>query len=247
MALRQQGNASSLTLGFAMDVTLKRLTATYVRRNVEIYSRSMTVTKPVIVLLCMNQNMALGCSFWSPPMNIWLSHDVLSIPQQRFSDHIILQKEVDDRRGADGRIGHQYYFGLLPFEGVVTTKPVGIEIVMQVKEALESVGYHVTLTDVPYSDPLPAKLLKIQINELYFKNCGLHFFTWGNISLTLTLTSHEGKVLFVATAQEDGQSMLGGFMEWRGFTEAVKKSLTGVLNQIVTASSTEEFRQALRR
>ena len=215
----------------------------------EIYSRSMTVTKPVIVLLCMNLNMALGCSFWSPPMNIWLSHDVLSIPQQRFSDHIIMQKEVDDRRGAPDRIGHRYTLCLLPDigGGVYAIDPVGIEIVRQVKEALESVGYHVTLTDVPYSDPLPAKLLKIQINELYFKNCGLHFFTWGNISLTLTLTSHEGKVLFVATAQEDGQSMLGGFMEWRGFTEAVKKSLTGVLNQIVTASSTEEFRQALKR
>jgi len=59
----------------------------------------------------------------------------------------------------------------------------------------------------------PANILKIQINELYFKNCGLHFFTWGNISLTLTLTSHEGKVLFTTTVQEDGQSMQGGFIE----------------------------------
>lgn len=220
----------------------------------QMYSRGLTVTKPLVALFCLSLSVGLGGCLGPVPINISLSHDVLAIPQQRFSDHIILQKEVDDRREAPDqighhRIGHRYTLCLLPDigGGVHTIDPVGSEIVLQVKEALESVGYHVTLVEVPYSDPLPAKIVKIQINELYFKNCGLNFFTWGNISLTLTLTSHEGKVLFTATAQEDGQSMLGGFIEARGFTEAVKKSLTGVLNQIVTASSTEEFRQALKR
>jgi hypothetical protein len=178
-------------------------------------------------------------------MTIPLSHDVLAMPQQRFSEHIIMQKEADDRRGADGRIGHQFFLGLLPFEGVVTTNPVGIEIVMQVKEALESAGYHVTLAEMPYSDPFPANILKIQIKEFDFKNFDLLFRTWGNIRLTLTLANHEGKVLFTTTVQEYGQSTHWHYTE--GYAEAVKRSFTGVLNQIVTAASTEEFRQALKR
>jgi len=36
---------------------------------------------------------------------------------------------------------------------VETTNPVGIEIAMQVKEALESVGYQITLAEAPYSIP----------------------------------------------------------------------------------------------
>lgn len=68
-------------------------------------------------------------------------------------------------------------------------------------------------------------------------------FHRGGIALTLTLENHEGKVLFARTFQQKGESN----RPFEGsFDVAIKEALTGVLNQIVRASSSEEFRQALK-
>jgi len=187
--------------------------------------------------------------------HISLAHDELATPQQRFSDHIVMQKQADDRREAPGQIGHNIYpttsssnvpFFWIRSGSVETNKPVGIEIARQVKEALESVGYQITLAEAPDSDLLPTNILKVQINEFYFKNYSWFaplFFTWGNIALTLTLENHEGKVLFARTFQQKGDSNrpFEG-----GFDVAIKEAMTEILNQIVKVSSTEEFRQALK-
>jgi hypothetical protein len=204
-----------------------------------------TVTKPVVALLCTSLIMGLvGCAL-SHQMS--LAHDVLATPQQRFSDHIVMQRQAEDRREVPGRIGHKTATLFAIESGSVeTTNPVGIEIAMQVKEALESVGYQITLAEAPYSDPLPTNILKIQINEFYFKNYSWFaplFFTWGNIALTLTLENHEGKVVFARTFQQKGDSNrpFEG-----GFDVAIKEAMTEILNQIVKVSSTEEFRQVLK-
>jgi hypothetical protein len=85
-----------------------------------------------------------------------LAHDVLATPQQRFSDHIVMQAQADDRRENPGRIGQKTAtLFAIPNGSVETTNPVGIEVVMQVKEALESAGYQITLAEAPHSDPLP--------------------------------------------------------------------------------------------
>ena len=206
---------------------------------------TITVTKPVVALLCTSLIMGLvGCA---PSHQMSLAHDVLATPQQRFSDHIVMQKQAEDRREAPGRIGHKTSTLFAIESGSVeTTNPVGIEIAMQVKEALESVGYQITLAEAPYSDPLPTNILKVQINEFYFKNYSWFaplFFTGGNIALTLTLENHEGKVLFARTFQQKGDSNrpFEG-----GFDVAIKEAMTEILNQIVKVSSTEEFRQALK-
>jgi len=204
-----------------------------------------TVTKPVVALLCTSLIMGLvGCAL-SHQMS--LAHDVLATPQQRFSDHIVMQRQAEDRREVPGRIGHKTATLFAIESGSVeTTNPVGIEIAMQVKEALESVGYQITLAEAPYSDPLPTNILKVQINEFYFKNYSWFaplFFTWGNITLTLTLENHEGKVVFARTFQQKGDSNrpFEG-----GFDVAIKEAMTEILNQIVKVSSTEEFRQVLK-
>jgi hypothetical protein len=204
-----------------------------------------TVTKPVVALLCTSLIMGLvGCAL-SHQMS--LAHDVLATPQQRFSDHIVMQRQAEDRREVPGRIGHKTATLFAIESGSVeTTNPVGIEIAMQVIEALESVGYQITLAEAPYSDPLPTNILKIQINEFYFKNYSWFaplFFTWGNIALTLTLENHEGKVVFARTFQQKGDSNrpFEG-----GFDVAIKEAMTEILNQIVKVSSTEEFRQVLK-
>ena len=68
-------------------------------------------------------------------------------------------------------------------------------------------------------------------------------FHGGNLALTLTLENHEGAVLFTRTFQQTGESnrLFEG-----SFDVAIKEALTGVLNGIVRASSSEEFRQGLK-
>jgi hypothetical protein len=186
----------------------------------------------------------VGCG---PSHQMSLAHDVLATPQQRFPDHIVMQEQADDRRENPGQIGQKTAtLFAIPNGSVETTNPVGIEVVMQVKEALESAGYQITLAEAPYSGPLPTNILKVQINEFHFKNYNWLaplFFTWGNIALTLTLENPEGKVLFSKTFQQSGNS----YRPFEGgFDIAIKEALTEILNQIVNVSSTEEFRQALK-
>src|SRR6267378_2411528 len=215
---------------------------------------TITVTKPSVALLCISLSVGLG-GCHAVTYHISLAHDELATPQQRFSDHIVMQKQADDRREALGQIGHNispttstssFPLFWIRSGSVETNKPVGIEIARQVKEALESVGYQITLAEAPDSDLLPTNILKVQINEFYFKNYSWFaplFFTWGNIALTLTLENHEGKVLFARTFQQKGDSNrpFEG-----GFDVAIKEAMTEILNQIVKVSSTEEFRQALK-
>lgn len=205
---------------------------------------TITVRKPAVALLCISLIMGLvGCGH-SHQMS--LAHDDLATPHQRFSDHIVLQEQADDRRENLGPIGQMTVtLFAIPSGSVETTSPVGIEVVMQVKEALESAGYQITLAKAPYSAPLPTNILKLQINEFHFRNYSWFaplLFTWGNIALTLTLENHEGKVRFARTFQQSGNS----YRPFDGFEVAIKEALTEILNQIVKVSSTEEFRQALK-
>ncbi len=206
---------------------------------------TLTVRKPAVALLWATLIMGLvGCGA-SHQMS--LAHDVLATPPHRFSDHIVMQEQAVDRREDTSRIGQKTAtLFAIPNGSVETTSVVGIEVVMQVKEALESAGYQITLAGAPFSGPLPTNILRVQINEFHFKNYNWLaplFITWGNITLTLTLENPEGKVLFARTFQQGGNS----YRPFEGgFDVAIKEALTKILNQIVTASSTEEFRQALK-
>jgi hypothetical protein len=207
---------------------------------------TIPVSKHVVaILLCTVLIMGLvGCG-WTYKASV--AHDVLATPPQRFSDRIVMQKQADDRREDPGRVGH-WNATLFAIEigSVQTDNPVGNEIPLQVKEALESVGYQISLTEAPYASPLPTNILKVQINEFYFKNYSWFaplFFTWGSITLTLIVENSEGKALFSKTFQHKGNS----YRPFEGgFDVAIKEALTEILNQIVSVSCIEEFRQALK-
>ena len=153
---------------------------------------TITVTKSLVALLSISLSVGLG-GCHAVTYHISLAHDELATPQQRFSDHIVMQKQADDRREAPGQIGHNispttststFPLFWIRSGGVETNKLVGLEITRQVKEALESVGYQITLAEAPYSDPLPTNILKVQINEFYFKNYSWFaplFFTGGEL------------------------------------------------------------------
>jgi len=208
-----------------------------------------TVTRPIATLFCTSLVIGIiGCS--NPPHKFSFVDDLQGLQttsQQKCSGHIVLQKEADDLRENPGRIGN-WTATLFAIEtrSVEPTSPLSIEVVMQVKKALESTGYQITLADAPSSILHPGPFLKIYIKEFYFRNYSWLLplvRTWGDIALRLALENHEGTVLFDETFQQSGSSyrLFEG-----GFNQAIEEALTKVLNQIADASCTEEFRHALK-
>lgn len=113
------------------------------------------------------------------------------------------------------------------------------------KQALESLGYQVTLVDSTHPVPNPSSILKVRINKFYFQNYNWIWPivpTWGSIAPELTIQNPDGKVLYDKSFSGSGNSYcLTGEC---AFGTATKEALTEVLNKIVEACSSEEFRQA---
>ena len=177
-----------------------------------------------------------------------LAHDALSTPKQRLSESIAMQKSAEDRRAARERIGHATMTVFAVESGsVTTTDPVAEGVVMQVKQALESIGYQVTLVDSAHPVTNPSNILKVNIKEFYFKNYNWFWPivpTWGSIELGLTIENPDGKVLYEKSFRGGGNSYcLTGEC---AFGTATKEAMTEVLNKIVEECSGEEFHQALR-
>src|SRR5512146_370684 len=202
---------------------------------------SITDTKPLVALVCSSVIMGLlGCGHIYKAN---VTHDVLAMPPERVSEHVVLQKQADDQREDRNRIGH-WNFTLFAIEigSVEAAEPLPDDIVKQVKDALEMAGYNVTLTETPNTPSQPANILKVQINDFYFKNYtwfGPLFITWGNIALTLTIENQAGKVFFARTFKHSGNSY---HPAESGYRVAISEALTEILNDIVKVSCTAEFR-----
>lgn len=206
-----------------------------------ISTRSPTIFLSSAIFLCV-----MGC-VGSGGTQVQIAHDALSTPKQSFSESIVMQKSADDRR-MGGRIGHATTTVFAIESGDVTsTAPLTEEVVTQVKQALESLGYQVTLVDSTHPVPNPSSILKVRINKFYFQNYNWIWPivpTWGSIALALTIQNPDGKVLYDKSFSGSGNSYcLTGEC---AFETATKEALTEVLNKIVEACSSEEFRQALK-
>ena len=206
-----------------------------------ISTRSPMIVFSSAVFLCL-----MGC-VGSGGTQIQIAHDALSTPKQSFSESIVMQKSADDVR-VGSRIGHAT-FTLFAIESgdVTSTAPLTEEVVTEVKQALESLGYQVTLVDSTHPVPNPSSILKMRINKFYFQNYNWLWPivpTWGSIALELTLQNPDGKVLYDKSFSGSGNSYcLTGDC---AFGAATKEALTEVLNKIVAACSSEEFRHALK-
>lgn len=207
-----------------------------------ISTRSPMVYLSSAIFLCL-----MGC-VGSGGTQVQIAHDALSTPTQSFSESIVMQKSAEDSR-VRGRIGHATTTVFAVESGDVTsTAPLTEEVVTQVKQALESLGYQITLVDSTHPVLNPSSIfLKVRINEFYFKNYNWFWPivpTWGSIALELTFQNPDGKVLYDKSFGGNGNSYcLTGEC---AFGAATKEALTEVLNKIVGACSSEEFRQALK-
>ena len=117
---------------------------------------------------------------------------------------------------------------------------------LQVKRALESVGYEVIMIEPGSSAPPSMSTLKVTITEFYFKNYNWLWPvvpTWGQIELSLALHKPDGTIGLKKSLRGNGTSYcLTGDC---AFGSATKEAMTEVLNRIVAVCLTDEFRQAL--
>lgn len=204
-------------------------------------TKSPTIFLSSAIFLCLMGCVGIGGT------QVQIAYDALSTPKQSFSESIVMQKSAEDLR-MGGRIGHATVTMFAIESGDVTsTAPLTEEVVTQVKQALGSLGYQITLTDSTHPVPNPSNILKVRINEFYFKNNNWFWPivpTWGSIALDLTLQNPDGKMVYYKLFRGSGNSYcLTGEC---AFGAATKEALTEVLNKIVEACSSEEFRQALK-
>ena len=202
---------------------------------------------PTVVLSSVMLLSLMGCVGFGGN-RIDLAHDTLSTPKQKLSESIAMQKSAEDRRESRERIGHATTtLFALESGSVTTTDPVAERVAMQVKHALESIGYQVTLVDSAHPVPNPSNTLKVNIKEFYFKNYNWLWPivpTWGSIELGLTIENPDGKVLYEKSFHGGGTSYcLTGEC---AFGTATKEAMTEVLNKIVEECSGEEFHHAIK-
>jgi hypothetical protein len=179
---------------------------------------------------------------------IHLAHDTLSTSNQNISESIVMQKSAEDRRATNGRIGHATMSAFAGEIGdLTTTDPFTEEMVMQVRQALESIGYQVTLVDSAHPVPNSSSIVKVRINKFYFQNYNWLWPlvpTFGSIELGLTIENPDRKVLYEKSFRGSGNSYcLTGEC---AFGAATKEAMTEVLNKIVEGCSGKEFHQALK-
>ena len=211
-------------------------------------TRTVISKESPTVLLCSVMLLGLMGCVGIGGTQIHLAHDTLSMPNQTLSEFIVMQKFAEDRRATNGRIGHATMSAFAGEIGdVTTTDPLTEEVVMQVKQALESLGYQVTLVDSAHPVPNSSSIVKVNIKEFYFKNYNWLWPlvpTFGSIELGLTIENPDRKVLYEKSFRGSGNSYcLTGEC---AFGTATKEALTKILNKIVEGCSGKEFLQALK-
>ncbi len=176
-----------------------------------------------------------------------LTHDPLPGSEQRFTETLVMEKYAHDLRAKGSRIGHATMTLFAIESGDVTlTRPLPEQVVQQVKLALESVGYKVKLVDRGDPAAMTSPVLKVKIIEFYFKNYNWlwpYVPTWGDIQLRLTVENREGTVVYEKSFKESGNSY--SLTGSAAFGTATKEAMTKVVNEIVQACSSEEFRTAV--
>lgn len=198
---------------------------------------SFTVLPPrLILLLCASFILALsGCS-------IQMQHDELThspvsrqgeLQVHQQAENIVPFKRVGWGRGT---------IFAIPFVPIHVQGDVSLLLVEQIHDALTQVGYSIHSVDA-YSLPDAQKtvpLLKVHVNKYRFSNY-TYFFpivpTWGGTNLHLLLQDANGNTLWRSDFEAGGATL--NF--FNGYTSASRKSMTRVLNQMVTAFAGDDF------
>lgn len=145
------------------------------------------------------------------------------------------------RKEAPDLVGTQTFSVLgIPVGDVRTEEPLPKVLHPFVVEALETAGYAVV--DIRGKKAAEVPVLRGEVRTFWF---GL--YTWvapimyygGNIEHCLILQSPEGNILW----QHSFKATAGNVGSWDG---AIRPAVTDVLNQMIKAMASDEFKQAMR-
>ncbi len=186
-----------------------------------------------------------GCLTAQRPVQ--LGHYRLDEAPGPFHETIALGRHAGDLRADQSRIGRTTVTLFAITSGDVTlSKPLREEIVREIAEALESLGYEIELIDEFGAEVEGIPTMAVSIQEFHFKNYtwfAPYIRTWGDIVIGVTLQDADGVLRYEERFTGSGASSCGDID--CGFTEASRKAMTQILNQLVTASGSEMFRLAL--
>lgn len=182
-----------------------------------------------------------GCAHES----ITLSHNPLSGRAERFDEPLAVGRRAEDLRDNRSRIGRSTVT-VFAFTGgsIHTMRPVEERVVQLIAEALETIGYQVNLVDSP-SAVADTPAMNVTIEKFSFQNYTWlwpYVPTWGEIILGVDLRDPKGNVVFEKSFAGSGRS--SSMEESGGFLKATREAMTEILEEILTAAVSDEFRIA---
>lgn len=179
-----------------------------------------------------------------------MQHGKLDQPAQTCSGTINISKSAvgSERKpkGASGRVGWgRFTVFAIPVVPIYVTGDGNTEVMNQIQAALTQVGYKVETTDG--SGVGTGKVLVCKVDEFKYNNYTWIFPfvpTWGRIKLDVSLMGPDQRVLWNRQFEGQATSWL-----WfcNAYSRAAKASTTEILNNMISAFSSDEFRAALAK
>lgn len=194
-----------------------------------------TITGPATVgaILAMTVFTTSGCS-------VALKHDSLSSPPQTYADQIAVSRRAE---GIDGKVGWgRFTVFYIPLVPIYINGDGNEQLMEHIGDALQQVGYKVTIVGSETSPPAP--VLKCKVEKFWFNNYTWFFPvvpTWGEVRLTLSLVSRNGRLVWSRAFTGDGST----FNFTDGYSIAANKSMEKILNDMVREFASQEFHRAL--
>lgn len=181
---------------------------------------------------------------------ISMKHGQLASPAKMCSETVRVSRAAigsqDRPKGAKGRAGWgRFTIFAIPVVPVFVTGDGNADVMNGIQDALSQTGYKVEVADPPQSGS--DKILVCKVTKMRYNNYTWLFPivpTWGETCLDVSLMDGEQKTLWNRQFSSRATSFW-----WfiNAYTHAAKKNNTRILNDMISACSSEEFRVALAK
>ena len=188
--------------------------------------------------------MGSGCT-------ITMHHGNLTPPGQACSGTIkVAQKAVGtehQKKGASGRVGWgRFTIFAIPIVPVYMVGGDGnTQVANQIKDAVTTAGYQVEMVEGP--SPACGAVVVTKVDHLKYNNFTWIFPfvpTWGRMKLDVSLMGADQRILWNRQFEAKATNW-AWFLN--GYSKATKSCTTKILNNMISAFSSDEFRNALAK
>lgn len=186
-----------------------------------------------LVAVAVTVALGSGCS-------IALKKPNLIPPPQHYADQVVTNSRAE---GIEGKVGWGrltvFYIPVVP----IHIQGDGNQQVMElVRDALRQVGYTVYSTEP--GSPTAGYVLDCRVEEFWFNNYTWLFPfvpTWGSVRLNVALRSANGQTVWSQPFSSSG--FTANFFD--GYSIAANEAMEEILNEMVVAFASEDFRNSL--